>query len=102
MPEKKYLTVDVLDDNYELSLADLCRCCSVQADTIIAMVEEGMLSPAGLSPTDWRFSGTALHHVEITLNLQRDLHVNLAGAALALELLEEIEELRCRLRLLGS
>ena len=34
--------------------------------------------------------------------LQRDLGLNLAGAALALELLEEIDALRARLQALGG
>jgi len=43
----------------EFSLADLCKCCTVQAETIIEMVEEGMLSPTGESPSEWRFKGSA-------------------------------------------
>ena len=93
--------IDVLDEHFEFTLADLCRCCTVEAETIIAMVEEGMLSPAGSSPSDWRFSGMAQRHVEITLHLQRDLRVNLPGAALALELIEENERLRRKLRIRG-
>ena len=93
--------VDILDDSFEFSLLDLCRCCSVQAETIIEMVDEGMLTPRGMVPAEWRFTGTALRRVEITLNLQRDLGVNLQGAALALELLEELEHLRARIRRLG-
>jgi chaperone modulatory protein CbpM len=38
----------------------------------------------------------------VASRLQRDLGVNLAGAALALELLQEIEALRARLKVLGS
>jgi chaperone modulatory protein CbpM len=89
--------VEILDDDFEFSLFELCRCCSTEAETIIDMVDEGMLTPSGMAPSDWRFSGTSLRKVEITLNLQRDLGVNLQGAALALELLEEIEALRARL-----
>lgn len=36
----------------------------------------------------------------VALRLQEDLGVNLAGAALALQLLEELETLRSRLRVL--
>jgi chaperone modulatory protein CbpM len=96
---KKSIQIEILDEYFEFSLADLCQCCTVQAETIIDMVEEGMLSPVGSSPSDWRFSGTAQRHVEITLHLQRDLRVNLPGAALALELMKEIEQLRSQLRI---
>ncbi len=96
---EKSAPIEVIDENFEFSLADLCKCCTVQAETIIEMVEEGMLSPTGKSPSEWRFSGTAQRHVEITLHLQRDLRVNLPGAALALELMEEIEYLQRKLQL---
>ena len=36
--------------------------------------------------------------VRTVLRMQRDLHVNLAGAALALDLLERIEALNARLK----
>ena len=98
---KKSIQIEILDENFEFTLADLCQCCTVQAETIIDMVEEGMLSPVGSSPSDWRFTGTAQRHVEITLHLQRDLRVNLPGAALALELIEEIEMLRSKLQVKG-
>jgi len=93
--------IEIIDENFEFSLADLCQCCTVQAETIIDMVEEGMLIPAGTSPSDWRFTGTAQRQVEITLHLQRDLRVNLPGAALALDLMEEIEMLRSKLQIKG-
>jgi chaperone modulatory protein CbpM len=98
---KKSIQIEILDENFEFTLADLCQCCTVQAETIIDMVEEGMLSPVGSSPSDWRFTGTAQRHVEITLHLQRDLRVNLPGAALALELLDEVEMLRSKLQVKG-
>jgi chaperone modulatory protein CbpM len=98
---EKSAHIEIIDENFEFSLADLCKCCTVQAETIIEMVEEGMLSPTGESPSEWRFKGTAQRYVEITLHLQRDLRVNLPGAALALELIEENERLRHKLRIRG-
>lgn len=102
MTKKPNLSVEVLDEACELSLAELCQACTVHAETIIAMVEEGLLEPRGPSPGEWRFSGTALRRVEISLRLQQDLRVNLAGTALAIELLEEIDRMRERLRRLGE
>jgi len=90
--------IEIIDEYFVFTLADLCQCCTVQAETIIDMVEEGMLTPTGNTPSDWRFTGTAQRQVEITLHLQRDLRVNLPGAALALELMEEIDRLRSQIQ----
>jgi chaperone modulatory protein CbpM len=102
MTNKLNLSVEVLDESCEIRLAELCQACAVRAETIIAMVEEGLLEPRGSTPVEWRFSGPTLRRVEITLRLQQDLRVNLAGAALAVELLEEIERLQDRLQRLDE
>ncbi len=90
--------MELLDDDFQLSLLELCRCCTVRAETVISIVEEGVVEPLGSSPSNWRFNGPMLRRVEVALNLQRDLRVNLPGAALALDLMEEVERLRERLR----
>ncbi len=101
MSEKpQVLTGILLDETIEISLGDICRICEVHAEEIIEMVNEGVLTPRGQAPETWRFSGTALHRARRALRLQRDLQVNLAGAALALDLMEELEGLRARLRAL--
>ena len=58
------------------------------------MIQEGLLTPAGSSAQEWRFGAQELKRIQITIRLQRDLHVNLPGAALALDLLDELERLR--------
>jgi len=47
-----------------------------------------------IGTTEWRFSGTALRRTRLALRLERDLELNLAGVALALDLMEEVERLR--------
>ena len=86
----------------ELTLADVCRACEVQTEFIIELVEEGVLVPVGQEPEHWRFTYIHLRRARVASHLQRDLGLNLAGAALALELLEEIEALRARLKVLGG
>jgi chaperone modulatory protein CbpM len=90
----------ILDETVSLSLGELCRASSLCAEEVIAMVDEGLLEPGGSSPMDWRFPATSLYRVHVALRLQRDLQVNLAGVALALNLLDELRSLRERLRLL--
>ena len=92
------LTTLILEEQSELTLADICRACAIDDVVIIEMVEEGVLTPVGQAPAQWRFSGLHLQHAKVAVRLQRDLGVNLQGAALALQLLEEMEQLRARLR----
>jgi len=94
----KLLRGDLLDEDVEMTLAQLCRACELSEAQIIELVEQGIIDPLGPEPAEWRFVSVSLRRVRITRNLQRDLGVNAPGAALALELLEEIEELRARLR----
>ncbi len=91
----------LLDEDLELNLRELCTVCGVHAEVIIEMVSEGIAVPRGSAPLEWRFSGPMVQRVQTAIRLQRDLGVNLAGAALALDLLEELQELRCRAAWLG-
>jgi chaperone modulatory protein CbpM len=86
----------------EMTLAEVCRVCEVQTDFIVELVAEGVLAPAGGEPEGWRFTYSHVRRVRVASHLQHDLGVNTAGAALALELLEEIEALRTRLEALGD
>jgi len=88
----------LLDDQIRFSLFEFCEYGKVSAEQVIEMVNEGILEPSGASVYDWVFDATALKRLHTTRHLQRDLDINLAGAALAVQLLEEIEILRQRLR----
>jgi len=88
------LTGVALTDEARFTLRELCRCCGVNAEYIMDLVEEGVLEPQGPTPAAWRFGGGSVRRVQIALHLQRDLRVNLAGAALVLDLLDEVETLR--------
>jgi chaperone modulatory protein CbpM len=88
----------LLLDEIELTSIDMSHACSVSVERIVELVAEGVLEPAGEDPTDWRFHGASLTKARTAIRLQEDLGVNLAGVALALDLLDEIETLRARLR----
>ncbi len=92
--------VEVIDEQTTFMTAELCRSCGVEAEFIEALVAQGILEPSGKRGRHWCFPAGSLRRTRITLHLQRDLEVNLAGAALALDLLERIEELEERLRAL--
>jgi chaperone modulatory protein CbpM len=90
---KEILSGQVLDPNDVVTLADLCRSCTVETETITTLVAEGILDPVGGEVDQWQFTVASLRRVKTVIHLQRDLGVNLAGAALALDLLDRIAEL---------
>ncbi|TQV85156.1 MerR family transcriptional regulator [Exilibacterium tricleocarpae] len=97
MNETRVLQGILLDEEARLSLAELSQACRTSADWVIALVDEGILEPEGGDLAHWRFSGVCLRRAQSVRRFQRDLGVNLAGAALALELLDELTELQVRL-----
>ena len=93
----------------------MSQACAVQASYIIELVDEGLLTPeTGVRTTDvrtetsapehnfWSFTGEQMRRARMAARLQGDLGINLAGVALALQLLDEIEELRERLEAIGT
>ena len=96
------LSGEVLEEDVELTLAQLCRACQVPAEQVFALVEEGVVEPLGRHPGIWRFRGTCVRRIRCAVRLERDLGVNIAGAALALDLLEELEAMHARLRRIGG
>lgn len=96
------LSAIILEEQMALTLAELSHACAVPAEFIVELVGEGVIAPLGREPHRWRFSGTHLRRATVAMRLQRDLGVNLAGAALALQLLDELDALRARLKKSGS
>lgn len=91
------LTVEILEEEVEWSQQELCRAGEITVEQLTEFVEHGLVDPAGEAPPDWRFQGGSLHRIRFATSIKRDLGVNTAGAALALDLLQEIEALRRRL-----
>ncbi|HUX74575.1 MAG TPA: chaperone modulator CbpM [Steroidobacteraceae bacterium] len=103
MPQREIqvLTGSIFEQESALSIEDLGRLCAADCALIVELVDEGILDGARGEAAEWRFSGAALRRARAALRLQRDLQINLAGVALALELMDEIHALRRRLRGLG-
>ena len=91
----------VMEDAAELTLSDLCRACGAHADIIIELVSEGVIeitsAEQSLGQDDWRFTGVHLLRAKVAMRLHRDLGVNFAGAALALQLMQELAEAKAKL-----
>jgi chaperone modulatory protein CbpM len=88
------LQCTVFDESSDFSLKDLCKLCRVHAQFIQDLIDEGILTPQGKNPREWRFAAIEIKRIQISIRLQEDLRINLPGTALALDLLEEIEALQ--------
>lgn len=97
MSEKRDVP-EVLDEGCRFSLREVCELCDAEVTVVRQIVGEGIVAPEGDRPERWHFTGVHLLRIKRALRLQRHLHVNLPGAALALDLLDELERLRRRRR----
>ena len=100
--ELNIFTGVILDEHCQLSLRELTRSCHLNRELLMQMVAEGVLEPLGPRPEDWRFPGPQVYRAQRAARLMRDLELDLPATALVLELLEEVEQLRFRIRHLGG
>jgi chaperone modulatory protein CbpM len=84
-----------------LTLEELARVCAVGPDWVIEHVREGLLAASGESPDAWRFGSRELARVRHMLRIERDFDAVPELAALVADLLEELDDLRARLRRAG-
>jgi chaperone modulatory protein CbpM len=77
-----------------LSFTEVCLQTGVAEDTVVEIIEQGIVEPMGTSPGEWLFSPAMLIVTKKAVRLHRDLAVDWAGIALAIELLDEVEQLR--------
>jgi chaperone modulatory protein CbpM len=92
--EAPALSGAIFEESAVLTVKDLSRLCAVDERHIVEFVEEGVLNVVEINTTEWHFSGSALRRARLALRLERDLELNLAGVALALELMDELQSLR--------
>ncbi|AYC34513.1 chaperone modulatory protein CbpM [Pseudomonas cavernae] len=78
----------------QFNLHEFCQCAELSTECLYEIVEHGIVEPSGSQPEDWLFDATALAIAKRAARLRRDLDIEWAGIALALNLLEELEQLR--------
>ena len=92
----------IVENEIHMSIVELSQATSTSEELIMVWVSEGVLSPTGSSPQDWRFGGDSLHRTKTAMRLSKDLEINTPGLALALQLLDQISDLRAQLIRLGN
>ncbi|ARG98133.1 chaperone modulator CbpM [Legionella micdadei] len=95
--QEKRSTATECEEWFFLSLAEVTSSFGVSKETVIEIINEGIVPAQKDENDEWRFDNESVRRIRMVLRLNRDLGVNLAGAALALELLKEIDRLRAML-----
>ncbi|WP_419419689.1 chaperone modulator CbpM [Legionella sp. D16C41] len=82
------------EEQFYLSLQEITYSFGVSQTTILEIIDEGIIAANKNNQNEWQFDNEAFRRINMVLRLNRDLGVNLAGAGLALDLLNEIERLQ--------
>ena len=98
MNEGTELQAHLLDEGDWIGATEVCQLCRIELTTVVELADLGVVSPRGFAPEQWQFAATELSRLRTAGRLMRDLGLNVSGAALALELLEEQHHLERRLR----
>ncbi len=99
--EQELLTGSVIGDEAVLSIEELARACCAEAQWIMELVAIGLLEPQGTETSRWRFCAADLSCARRVARLQMDFDASLDAAAVMLDLLDQIEQLRARLKRAG-
>jgi chaperone modulatory protein CbpM len=89
-----------IEANPELTLDELCSACNVTPEFVEQLVEYGIIELDNEPIETHRFEPEHLRRVRTIVHLQRDLEVNLPGAAVVIDLMDEIEEMRAKIEMM--
>jgi chaperone modulatory protein CbpM len=90
----------LLEDAW-LTLEQLAAACAVEPEWLVRHLEEGLIPQARSVAGVWRFTSVSLVRARRMRGLERDFDAVPEMAALMADLLEELDELRARLRRAG-
>lgn len=90
----------IVDEQISLTLQELSRSCNAHAEWVLELVDEGIIEPLRQDSIHYHFSAACLQQALTVKHLQQDLGINLAGAALVLELKQEVDTLRTHIEVL--
>lgn len=82
------------NNTIQFSLEELCQLTELTTATVIEIVEQGIVEPTGPNPESWAFNTQMIVVTKKALRMHRDLGIDWSGIALALCLIDELEQLR--------
>jgi chaperone modulatory protein CbpM len=101
MADKQQTSVsaEIVNETTTCSVEELCRACGADANWIAMIVEHGVIEPISGDQTTWKFTTISAVRAAKARRLERDLDLNVPGIAVVLDLLDEIERLKARLKI---
>ena len=84
----------------QLDMTQFCEAADLTDRYVIEIVEHGILEPQGQQPGDWVFNDYELALAKRAAKLRHDLLIEWEGVALALDLLDEVQQLRAENKML--
>ncbi len=83
-----------------LTLDELCEICQIPEEFVYDLVARVIIFPANDKRGEWVFDMVQLQRIKTVIRLQQDLEINLAGVAVVMDLLDEMERLKAKAALL--
>ena len=83
-------------DNIFYTTHAVCYSYRLNQDTVDEMVSWGIAEPTGDKPEKWLFTHSDFERIGRALRFRNELEINIPGAALALQLLEDVKNLRSK------
>ena len=97
MSDEDIVVAAIVEDAY-FTVEQFCAVCSIEQEWIIRHVQEGLFSISGAVVSEWRFSSADLRRAQRMRDIEREFDAAPELAALVADMLEEMDELRARLR----
>ena len=77
-----------------LTLTEVTEHAHLSAETVIAIVDCGIIEPQGDQPQQWLFEPQMVQVIKRASRLQRDLALDWPAIAVALDLMDDLQQLR--------
>ena len=100
MDKQMIITGVLVDEDSTVSFVDICQHYDIPEDMLLDMIEHGLVQQASATSKMIQIHKGTLSRIQSARRLQSDLGINVPGAVLALELLDQLEKIRHELQIL--
>ncbi len=84
----------MVNENIIYTVSAVCYSYDLSQESIKEMVSWGIANPVGNNPEKWLFTHEDYERIGKASRFKNELDINIPGAALALQLLDDIQNIR--------